>query len=160
MLKHPEAAAEFNKDEERVDWHDKSLWFVRQKRDLAVNKIPQWEELREAASKIKNKVLANLDIYLEEFEKNATANGIHVHWAADGDEHNTIIQSILDKHNVKKLVKSKSMLTKECHLNPFLEKNGVEVVDTDLGERIVQLAKEPPSHIVMPAIHKKKEEID
>jgi L-lactate dehydrogenase complex protein LldF len=160
MLTHPKASEEFNKDEERVNWHDKSLWFVRQKRDLAVNKIPQWEELREAASQIKLNVLSNLDTYLEEFESKAKANGIHVHWAADGDEHNRIVQSILDKHNAKKLVKSKSMLTEECHLNPFLEKNGVEVIDTDLGERIVQLAKEPPSHIVMPAIHKKKEEID
>lgn len=160
MLTHPKAAAEFNKDEDRVNWHDKSLWFVRNKRDLAVNKIPQWEELRETASQIKMKVLSNLDTYLEEFEKNAKANGIHVHWAIDGDEHNEIVKGILDKHKAKKLVKSKSMLTEECHLNPFLEKHGVEVVDTDLGERIVQLAKEPPSHIVMPAIHKKKEEID
>jgi len=160
MLTHPKAAAEFNKDEDRVNWHDKSLWFVRNKRDLAVNKIPQWEELRETASQIKMKVLSNLDTYLEEFEKNAKVNGIQVHWAIDGDEHNKIVKGILDKHNVKKLVKSKSMLTEECHLNPFLEKHGIEVVDTDLGERIVQLAKEPPSHIVMPAIHKKKEEID
>ncbi len=160
MLTHPKAAAEFNKDEDRVNWHDKSLWFVRNKRDLAVNKIPQWEELRETASQIKMKVLSNLDTYLEEFEKNAKANGIHVHWAIDGDEHNEIVKGILDKHKAKKLVKSKSMLTEECHLNPFLEKHGVEVIDTDLGERIVQLAKEPPSHIVMPAIHKKKEEID
>ena len=133
MLTHSQAAAEFNKDEDRVNWHDKSLWFVRNKRDLAVNKIPQWEELRETASQIKMKVLSNLDTYLEEFEKNAKANGIQVHWAVDGEEHNEIVKSILDKHKAKKLVKSKSMLTEECHLNPFLEKHGVEVVDTDLG---------------------------
>ncbi len=160
MVTHPKAAAVFNKDEERVNWHDKSLWFVRHKRDLAAHKIDNWEQLRETASNIKMDVLTNLDIYLEQFEKNAKANGIHVHWAADGDEHNKIVKSILDKHNTRMLVKSKSMLTEECHLNPYLEKYGIEVVDTDLGERIVQLAKEPPSHIVMPAIHKKKEEID
>ncbi|MEQ9289459.1 MAG: lactate utilization protein B [Cyclobacteriaceae bacterium] len=160
MLTHPEAAASFNKDEDRVNWHDKSLWFVRNKRDLAVNKIPKWEALRETASQIKFNVLSNLDTYLEEFEGKAKANGIQVHWAVDGDEHNRIVKSILDKHQAKKMVKSKSMLTEECHLNPYLEKHGIEVVDTDLGERIVQLAKEPPSHIVMPAIHKKKEEID
>lgn len=160
MLTHPEAAATFNKDEDRVNWHDKSLWFVRNKRDLAVNKIPKWEGLRETASQIKLDVLSNLDTYLEQFESKAKANGIQVHWAVDGDEHNRIVKSILDKHQAKKMVKSKSMLTEECHLNPYLEKHGIEVVDTDLGERIVQLAKEPPSHIVMPAIHKKKEEID
>ncbi|RMG75375.1 MAG: lactate utilization protein, partial [Bacteroidetes bacterium] len=74
-------------------------------------------------------------------------------------EHNAIIHDILSRHQVKRLVKSKSMLTEECHLNPYLEARGIEVVDTDLGERIVQLAGEPPSHIVMPAIHKKKGEI-
>jgi hypothetical protein len=69
------------------------------------------------------------------------------------------VLDILAKHGVKKVVKSKSMLTEECHLNPYLEQHGIEVVDTDLGERIVQLRKEPPSHIVLPAIHLKKEEI-
>src|SRR5439155_6986412 len=63
------------------------------------------------------------------------------------------------RHGVRRLVKSKSMLTEECHLNPFLERHGIEVTDTDLGERIVQLAGEPPSHIVLPAIHKKKEDV-
>ena len=77
----------------------------------------------------------------------------------DAAEHNAIVLSVLQKHQVKKMVKSKSMLTEECHLNDYLEKNGIEVTDTDLGERIVQLAKEPPSHIVLPCIHKKKEEI-
>ena len=65
----------------------------------------------------------------------------------------------MQQHGVRRLVKSKSMLTEECHLNPFLERHGIEVVDTDLGERIVQLAGEPPSHIVLPAIHKKKEDV-
>jgi L-lactate dehydrogenase complex protein LldF len=82
-----------------------------------------------------------------------------VHWARDAVEHNQIVHRILAERGVTRLVKSKSMLTEECHLNPYLEARGVEVVDTDLGERIVQLAREPPSHIVMPAIHKKKEEI-
>src|SRR5439155_26628127 len=82
-----------------------------------------------------------------------------VHWAKDAAEHNQIVLDLLQRHGVKRLVKSKSMLTEECHLNPFLERHGIEVVDTDLGERIVQLAGEPPSHIVLPAIHKKKEEV-
>src|SRR5262249_35532860 len=84
---------------------------------------------------------------------------VNVDWARDAVEHNRIVLEILQARGVKRLVKSKSMLTEECHLNPFLERNGIEVVDTDLGERIVQLAKQPPSHIVMPAIHFKKEEI-
>ncbi len=160
MLTHSKAAAEFNKDEDRVNWHDKAVWHLRQNRDLGVNKIPQWQELRETASQIKLNVLSNLDNYLKEFEQNATSNGIHIHWAIDGDEHNRIVKSILDKHQAKKLVKSKSMLTEECHLNPYLEERGIEVIDTDLGERIIQLAKEKPSHITAPAIHKRKEEID
>lgn len=156
---HPEAAALFVKDEARTNWHDGALWFVRQKRDLAAHSVPEWEQLRELASQIKTNVLSNLDIYLEEFEANARKNGVQVHWAADAAEHNQLVLQILQKHGVKHLVKSKSMLTEECHLNGYLEANGVSVVDTDLGERIVQLAEEPPSHIVLPAIHKKKEEI-
>lgn len=160
MLTHSQAAQEFNKDESRVDWHDKAIWHLRQNRDLGVNKIHNWQELREAASEIKLNVLSHLDTYLEEFEKMALSNGVHVHWALGGDEHNKIVKDILEKHRVQKLVKSKSMLTEECNLNPYLEKYGIEIVDTDLGERIIQLAKEKPSHITAPAIHKKKEEID
>ena len=152
-------AADFIHDSERTSWHDKALWYVRTKRDIAVNKVNNWEELREIASNIKEHCLTHLDKYLIEFEKNATKNGIHVHWAADADEHNRIIFSILKKHNAKKVVKSKSMLTEECGLNPFLESKDIEVIDTDLGERIIQLRNEPPSHIVLPAIHLKKEDI-
>ena len=104
-------------------------------------------------------MLSNLDNYLTEFEQNALQNGVKVHWAADAHEHNEIVLGLLKQYGAKKIVKSKSMLTEECHLNPHLEKNGIEVVDTDLGERIIQFMDEPPSHIVMPAIHLKKEEI-
>ena len=156
---HAALADEFNKDEARVDWHDETLWWVRQKRDKAAHKVPEWEELRETASRIKDNVLSNLSEYLQQFEAAATANGITIHWAADAEEHNAIILSILRRHQVDKMVKSKSMLTEECHLNEFLEGQGIDVVDTDLGERVVQLAGEPPSHIVLPCIHKKKEEI-
>ncbi len=100
-----------------------------------------------------------MDTLLEQFEANAKANGITVHWAADAQEHNDIVLNIMKKHGFKKMVKSKSMLTEECHLNPYLEKNGIEVIDTDLGERIVQLRDEPPSHIVLPAIHLKKQDV-
>ncbi len=156
---HPEEASEFIANGERAQWHDQTLWFVRSKRDRAASTIPEWEELRESASRIKQFTLANLADLLEQFEANAQRHGAIVHWAKDAAEHNEIVLSILQKHDVTKLVKSKSMLTEECHLNPFLTRHGIEVVDTDLGEWIVQLRDEPPSHIVMPAIHTKREEI-
>ncbi|HEY0666999.1 MAG TPA: lactate utilization protein B [Sphingobacteriaceae bacterium] len=156
---HAELAEAFNKDELRVDWHDETLWFVRQKRDIAAQSISQWEELRNAASMIKDNVLSNLHTYLTAFEKQALSNGIKVHWASDAKEHNEIVRGILKSRQVDKVVKSKSMLTEECHLNEYLSTHGIEVIDSDLGELIVQLAKEPPSHIVLPCIHKKKEEI-
>jgi L-lactate dehydrogenase complex protein LldF len=158
-MTHPENAAEFLKGAQKSKWHDETLWFVRDKRDKVSKGIPEWEELRELASGIKDNVLANLASYLEEFERNASKNGIIVHWAADSEEHNRLVLEILQKQNCTAVVKSKSILTEECHLNPYLEKNGVEVVDTDLGERIVQFLNQPPSHIVLPAIHLKKSEI-
>ena len=156
---HAELAEQFNADEPRVNWHDETLWWIRQKRDKAAHNIPEWEQLREAASQIKNNVLSNLSEYLIAFEEKAKQNGIVVYWAADATEHNTIVYDILQKHAVTQIVKSKSMLTEECGLNEYLQQQGVEVIDTDLGERIVQLSKEHPSHIVLPCIHKKKEEI-
>jgi L-lactate dehydrogenase complex protein LldF len=159
MMSHAKKAAIFNKDEARTDWHDASLWMVRKKRDVAVSEIPEWEFLREFASDIKMHTLSKLDEYLEDFEKAATENGAIVHWAADAKEHNDIVLSILNKHQAKKMVKSKSMLTEECHLNDFLAANHIEVIDSDLGERIIQMLDQPPSHIVLPAIHLKKEEI-
>lgn len=156
---HAHLANTFNKDFDRTTWHDESLWFVRQKRDKAVFAVSEFQQLRELASNIKDHTLSNLDHYLVEFEQNAISNGVKVHWAANAEEHNQIILDILKQSKATRIVKSKSMLTEECHLNPYLQKNGFEVVDTDLGERIIQFRNEPPSHIVMPAIHLKKEEI-
>lgn len=156
---HSNNATKFVANDERMHWHDQALWFVREKRDRASKSIPEWENLREFANQIKTHTMANLDKYLLEFEENATKKGIKVHFAMDAKEHNEIVYNILNSHNVKKLVKSKSMLTEECHLNPYLESKGIEVIDTDLGERIVQLRNEPPSHIVLPAIHLKKSDV-
>ncbi len=158
-MSHADLAEKFNTDFDKTTWHDESLWFVRQKRDRAVFQVEEFQELRELGSQIKDHTLSKLDYYLEQFEANAQANGVVVHWAANAHEHNQIVLDIIKKSGESRLVKSKSMLTEECHLNPFLEKNGVEVVDTDLGERIIQFLDQPPSHIVMPAIHLKKEEI-
>ncbi|BDY06320.1 lactate utilization protein B [Ferrimonas sp. YFM] len=156
---HASAAEKFNRDVDRVNWHDKALWNLRHKRDLAAESQPEWEDLKQLGSEYKLHTLANLKHYLTEFEANCKKNGIVVHWAKDGKEHNEIVHSILAKHNVKNLVKSKSMLTEECHLNPYLIERGIDVIDTDLGERIIQLNEQPPSHIVVPAIHLKKEEV-
>ena len=157
--RHAQLAEQFNADEARTNWHDQTLWWVRQKRDRAANTLPEWEQLRQWASDIKDHTLSNLHAYLLEFEKNALANGVFVHWAKDAEEHNRIIYDILQKAGVDRIVKSKSMLTEECHLNPYLQKKGIDVVDTDLGERIVQFREEAPSHIVLPAIHLKKEDV-
>jgi hypothetical protein len=107
-----------------------------------------------AGSAIKEHTLTHLADYLEEFERNAQANGVKVHWARDASEHNQIVLRILESRSARTLVKAKSMLTDECEMRPFLEKRGIEVMETDLGERIQQLDDEPPSHIVVPAVHK------
>lgn len=159
MSGHPAAAAAFLKDGPRTTWHDEALWFVRRKRDAVAATVPEWEALRDQASAVKRHTLSCLDRYLEQFEERARERGIQVHWAPDAAAHNRIVHGILESHGVKLLVKSKSMLTEECHLNPYLEARGIEVVDTDLGERIVQWRREPPSHIVLPAIHLKKADI-
>lgn len=156
---HAALSKEFIKDETQTDWHNATLWFLRYKRDLAAGKTSDWEQLREAASQIKKHTLTNLPNYLEEFEAQAIKNGMLVDWAWDASEVNSLITNIFRENGVKSVVKSKSMLTEECGLNPHLEREGFNVVDTDLGERIVQLRKEMPSHIVVPAVHLRKEQV-
>lgn len=159
MKGHAVKARQFLSDNERADWQDKALWAVRQKRDAAAGSVKEWEQLREQASQIKENVLSNLDKYLLQFEQAAIQNGVQVCWAEDDRQFNETILHIIRDHQAQKIVKSKSMLTEECGLNHFLEKEGIEVVDTDLGERIIQFRNEPPSHIVLPAIHLKREEV-
>ena len=156
MMPHAKKAKAFLSDNGRADWQDRALWAVRQKRDIAAQSVPGWEQLREQASQIKEHTLSNLDNYLLQFEENAVKNGVQIHWASDAEEFNDIILGLALQNKVSKIVKSKSMLTEECGLNPHLEKAGIEVVDTDLGERIIQFRNEPPSHIVLPAIHLKR----
>ncbi len=111
------------------------------------------------AANIKRKVVNNLDEYLIEFEQNFINNGGKVIWAVDAEDAKNEIYKILKKHGAKKVVKMKSMTTEEIELNAFLEKQGIESLETDLGEYIVQLANEKPYHIVTPAMHKSKEDI-
>ena len=101
MKDHATLAQEFIADEARTDWHNETLWFVRQKRDKAAQNLPEWEQLRDWASQIKDHTLSQLHQYLIEFENNATANGITVHWAANAEEHNQIIYSIIEQNNIK-----------------------------------------------------------
>lgn len=156
---HAKKANEFVKDTAKVDRHDATFWSVRMKRDAMAHQVPEWEDLREAASLIKKYTITHLADYLEKFAANAERNGVKVHWAKDADEYNAIVLEILREHDVKKVVKSKSMLTEECGLNDHLIARGIDVVETDLGERILQLMGVPPSHIVMPAIHITREQV-
>ncbi len=157
--KHSIAARQFNEQPDKVTHHDRTFWSVRQKRDRMAAALPEWEELRAAADQIKRHTVTHLADYLEQFEANATRNGVIVHWANDAEEYNRIVLDILQSHHVKKVVKSKSMLTEECHLNEHLIAAGIDPVETDLGERILQLMDLAPSHIVMPAIHITKEQV-
>ena len=150
---HSKAAKEFLKNQTYAKWHDATFWAVRTKRDNMAQGLDEWEQLREKANAIKRHTITHLDEYLDLFSTQAEKNGCIVHWAKDAQEFNEIVYDILKTHDVKKMVKSKSMLTEECEMNPYLESKGIEVVETDLGERIIQLKGQKPSHIVMPAIH-------
>lgn len=148
-----------NQDNIHEKEHDKNLWNARLKRDRIAQSIPEWEELKVLASKIKEHSLSHLDEYVSEFAENATKRGAIVHWARDAQEHNEIVYNILQERKVTEIIKSKSMLQEECGMTSFLESKGIEVTESDLGERIQQLSHEPPAHIVMPAIEKTTEDI-
>ena len=158
-IDHAEAAERFLAAPEHQKFHDERLWDLRTKRDRQAFAIPEWEDLRELASKIKEHTLTHLDTYLEEFEANAIANGVKVHWARDGAEHNAIVLSILRERGAKTLIKSKSMLTEECGMREYLTQAGIAITETDLGERIQQLDEEAPSHVVVPSVHKLRSDV-
>ncbi len=152
-------ALAFLEDETHQQSFDNLIWGLRVRRDAAAREVAEWEELRTLASEIKQHTLANLAHYLELFEARATANGATVHWARDAHEHNQIVLDILNSHGASRLVKSKSMLTEECEMRPFLARRGIQVTETDLGERIQQLDDQPPTHIVGPAFQKTPEDV-
>ena len=130
-----------------------------ERRKAAAASLPNWEALRSEARAIKDDVLSHLDRYLEEFAGNAESRGAKIHWARDAAEANSIICGLAAERKARIVVKSKSMTTEETHLNAALEAAGMQVVETDLGEYIIQLADEPPSHIIAPAIHKTRGQI-
>lgn len=132
---------------------------IRQKRLNVTGEVPDWQELRESGSNIKRDVLSRLPELLEQLERNVTAQGGIVHWARDADEANEIITKIIQDHGETKVVKVKSMATQEIALNEHLEANGIHAQETDLAELIVQLGHDKPSHILVPAIHRNRDEI-
>jgi L-lactate dehydrogenase complex protein LldF len=125
----------------------------------AARSLDNWEELRSEARRIKDETLLHLDRYLEEFTAQAEKLGAQIHWARDAAEANRIVCRLAREREAQLVVKSKSMVTEEIHLNAALEAEGVEAIETDLGEYIIQLAGETPSHIIAPAIHKTKGQI-
>ncbi len=117
------------------------------------------QELRDLSTAIRSRSLLRLPELLEQLEASCTKNGIQVHWAETCEQANELILGLLRARGAKTLVKGKSMVSEEMHLNAFLEANGVEAIESDLGEYIIQLDGETPSHIIMPAIHKNKDQI-
>ena len=128
-------------------------------RAISVAEIDNWEAIRTHAAALRDRTINHLDAWLLEFEANAIRRGAEVHWAETAEEANAIVLEIARKNNVKTVTKSKSMVTEEIALNDALIGAGIRVMETDLGEYILQLADEPPSHIVAPAVHKSKEQV-
>jgi len=156
----------FNKNAEKVafdkDHRQKINFNISQYDRAVVNGKQRYDKLeiaKQRAANIKHKTLAQLDKYLVEFETNFTRNGGKVLWARHAEEACTQIIKLLKEENIKKVVKSKSMTTEEIKLNDQLEKFGIQSLETDLGEFIVQLAGEKPYHIVTPAMHKSKKDV-
>jgi L-lactate dehydrogenase complex protein LldF len=128
-------------------------------RAARVAELPQWEQLRQIGSDIRQHTIENMDVYLTRLEEKVLAAGGHVHWAETAEDARRIVLQVAKENNVKNVVKSKSMATEEIELNRALEAAGIEALETDLGEYIIQLAGTGPSHIIVPAVHLKKEEI-
>jgi L-lactate dehydrogenase complex protein LldF len=128
-------------------------------RQIAFSRYADMEGLREQGRAIRDYALSRLDTLLETFERQVTSRGGHVHWARDAKEARDIILAILREGGAKTVTKGKSMVSEEIVLNPFLEANGLTPVETDLGEYIIQLRDEPPSHIIAPAFHLNKEQV-
>ena len=132
---------------------------IRNKRARVTAEVPDWQDLRNTGESVKNYVLANLPELLEQFERNFTAAGGHVHWARNATEANQIALDLIREQGVDEIIKIKSMATAETGLNEFLEENGINAIETDLAEEIVQLGHYRPSHILVPAIHRNRREI-
>ena len=132
---------------------------IRRKRSSVVDELPDWQQLRDAGHEIKEHALRYLDFYLEQFEQACTHAGGHVHWARDADEANRIIVDLIQAHNETEVIKVKTMTSDEIRLNEALVSAGITPYETDLADLIIQLGEDKPSHIVVPALHRNKQEI-
>ncbi len=129
------------------------------KRKNAISLISEWEKIRQDAKTLKDHVIRNLDHYLVAYEASVQTQGGVVHWAETAADASSIIVDICKQANAKTVTKGKSMVGEEADINSALEEAGIEAIETDLGEYIIQLAQEPPSHIIAPAVHKTKEQV-
>jgi L-lactate dehydrogenase complex protein LldF len=154
-----ENASEALKDAGKAQRRDMLALFTPLVRDAAINNFENFEALRQHVKKVRQHSLDNLDHYLAQFEQEAVRNGNQVHFARDGDELNSVVLDICQQHSARRIAKGKSMVTEETGLNDFLQGANLDVMETDLGEYIVQQSGETPSHIVGPALHKSAAEI-
>lgn len=132
---------------------------IQAKRARVVGEMPDWQQLREAGKQIRQHTMEHLDFYLEQFEENCTRAGGVVHWARDAEEAKRIVAGLVKASGSDEVIKIKSMTTEEIHLNDALEAAGIHAYETDLAELIIQLGQDQPSHIVVPALHKNRQQI-
>ncbi|MDQ8204629.1 LutB/LldF family L-lactate oxidation iron-sulfur protein [Pelagicoccus sp. SDUM812003] len=147
------------KPETRASVHGSSKIKAEKRMDILAAEFDDADAVRKMAGQVKQHTLEHLADYLEQAEASLKRNGVHVHWAADGEEANRIVHDIMVQRGARKMVKSKSMVSEETELVPYLEERGMEAVETDLGEFIVQIDGDHPSHIVTPIVHKNRKEI-
>ncbi|MGW8375952.1 lactate utilization protein B [Streptomyces sp. ODS28] len=155
----PEAAAKATRDPQLRGNLQHATHTIRAKRAQAVGELPDWQALRASGAALKERTLRHLDVYLEQLESAVTAAGGHVHWAADAEEANRIVANLVRETGESEVVKVKSMATQEIGLNDALAREGVHAYETDLAELIVQLGDDLPSHILVPAIHRNRDQI-
>ncbi len=155
----PEAAKELLADSQIRRNVRHATDVIQAKRNRVVGELPDWEALRDAGSAIRAHALEHLDEYLVEFERNCTRAGGTVHWARDAAEANRIILELIQRHQAKEVIKIKTMTSEEIGLNRNLEANGIRPHETDLAELIVQLGHDKPSHFVVPALHKNRQQV-
>ncbi len=155
----PEAAKELLADSQirRNVRHATNV--IQAKRNRVVGELADWEQLRDAGAAIRAHALKHLDHYLAQFEENCTSAGGHVHWARDAAEANRIILDLIQRHAAKEVIKIKTMTSEEIGLNRNLQANGIQPHETDLAELIIQLGRDKPSHFVVPALHKNRQQV-
>ena len=138
----------------------KSKGHFTEGRTTAAENLPEFEELRDQSRDIKDHTIEHLDFYLEAYEKKVKESGGHVHWARTAEDARRITLEICKSVDAKEVNKGKSMISEECEINQMLEANGIRAVETDLGEYIIQLRGEKPSHIIAPAVHLTKAQVE